>query len=195
MKESFFFLFFNFMISMQFVFSALILLNILLPSLIRQGSSQLLLPFGVLDPTWMKKFECPLCDVIFVFCQAALTHECPVICDRTDDGDEAVLERARLDKLERERDKRERAQFAIQMTLRYLFWLTKQVVPFEWHRARGSTLIDCRSMSEFIRSLDAGRPARPLLMIVLSASPLIGHQQRHRLYLRCDERTKAEGEM
>ena len=50
--------------------------------------------------------------------------------------------------------KRERAQFAIQMHWRYLFYLTKLVVPYDGRYARGSAVLDCRTIYEFICFLD-----------------------------------------
>ena len=89
----------------------------------------------------MKQIKCRLCDVICEDCQAALSHECAI--------DKAIFEKAQLNKTERERDKRERFQFVIQMTLRYLFYLTKQVVPDAGRCVRGSTVLDFRTLAEF----------------------------------------------
>ena len=90
--------------------------------------------------------KCLLCNAILGDCRAALSHECAL--------DKAVLEKAQLHKIERERDKKERAQFAIHTYWRYLFYPTKLVVPYEGRSARDSTALDCRTICEFICSLD-----------------------------------------
>ena len=94
----------------------------------------------------MTTFACLLCNAILGDCQAALSHECAV--------DKAVLEKAQLHKIDSERDKRERAQFAIQIHSRYLFYLNKLVVPYDERCEHGSTALDCRTMDEFNCSLD-----------------------------------------
>ena len=55
----------------------------------------------------MTTFTCPLCNAILGDCQAALSYECAL--------ETTGLEEAQLHKIERERDKRERVCFAIQI--------------------------------------------------------------------------------
>ena len=93
----------------------------------------------------MEMFQCPLCKAVFDDCPATLSHECLVLSIPTNDSDEVALERYRLNKIERERDKNERAGFANQMHANYLFYLTKLLVPYEGRHARGSFVLDTRN--------------------------------------------------
>ena len=100
----------------------------------------------------MEMFQCPLCKAVFDDCPATLTHECPVLRIPTDDSEGIALERYRLKKIERERDKNERVGFAIQVHANYLFCLAKLVVPYEGRHARGSSVLDTRTIDEFMSS-------------------------------------------
>ena len=85
----------------------------------------------------MEMFQCPLCKAVIENCSASLSHECHVVSTLTNDGDEVALERYRLNQIERERDKNERAGFASQMHANYLCYLTKLVVPYEGRHVDG----------------------------------------------------------
>ena len=58
-----------------------------------------------------------------------------------------------------EYDKKERAVFAFQMHFKYLLSLTKQVVPWKGIIYQSLSVVDIRTMDEFIRSLDANKDA------------------------------------
>ena len=93
--------------------------------------------------------QCPLCKIVFQDVTSLLLHQCPSV---KSSGVYPVCCWRNKITLQIEKDEKQRADFAFQMHQNYFFYLTKLVVPLNGPDSLGSTVLDTKSINEFIAS-------------------------------------------